>query len=90
MLPISPSYAITIHKSQGQTLDKIILNLGEHEFSPGLTYTALSRAKKLQDIALDMYYLVNIEFIYVVKIGKSTSRCLSRLVPQEATQHLPL
>ena len=46
MIPLIPSYAITIHKSQGQTLDKIILNIGEKEYASGLTYTALSRAKK--------------------------------------------
>ena len=51
MLPLIPSYAITIHKSQGQTLDKIILNLGEREFASGLTYTAISRATKLENIA---------------------------------------
>ena len=53
MIPLIPSYAITIHKSQGQTLEKIILNIGESEFAPGLTYTALSRAKELENIAFD-------------------------------------
>ena len=53
MIPLIPSYAITIHKSQGQTLDKIIINLGHREFASGLTYTALSRAKKLQNIRFD-------------------------------------
>ena len=51
MLPLIPSYAITIHKSQGQTLDKIILNLGVKEFASGLTYTAISCATKLENIA---------------------------------------
>ena len=37
MIPLTPSYAITIHKSQGQTLNKIILNLGDKEFASGLT-----------------------------------------------------
>ena len=46
MIPLIPSYAITIHKRQGQTLYKIILNIGEKEYASGLTYTALSRAKK--------------------------------------------
>ena len=65
MIPLTPSYAISIHKSQGQTMDKIILNLGESDFAPGLTYTALSRAKKLENIAFDpfpsVYRLANIK-----------------------------
>ena len=28
-LPIVPAYAMTIHKSQGQTLDQILINLGK-------------------------------------------------------------
>ena len=55
MLPLIPSYAITIHKSQGQTLDKIIVNLGDREFASGLTYTALSRTTKLQNIKFDPF-----------------------------------
>ena len=55
MLPLTPSYAITIHKSQGQTLDKIILDLGAKEFAQGLTYTAISRATKLENIAFDKF-----------------------------------
>ena len=53
MLPLTPSYAITIHKSQGRTLEHIILNLGKKEFAPGLTYTALSRTTRLDRIAFD-------------------------------------
>ena len=53
MLPLVPSYAITIHKSQGQTLKKIILSLGNKEFAPGLTYTALSRTTHIDRICFD-------------------------------------
>ena len=59
MLPLIPSYAISIHKSQGQTLSKIILNIGKQEYAPGLTYTALSRAKKLENIAFDPFPQIN-------------------------------
>lgn len=52
-LPLAPSYAITIHKSQGMTLGKVIVDLGDREFSIGLTYTALSRCKKFEDLAFD-------------------------------------
>ena len=34
-------------------MDKVILNLGDREFASGLTYTALSRAKKLENIAFE-------------------------------------
>ena len=53
MLPLTPAYSITIHKSQGQTLSKIIVNLGNKEYASGLTYTALSRTTHLQNIAFD-------------------------------------
>ena len=59
MIPLIPSYAITIHKSQGQTLDKIILNIGEKKYASGLTYTALSRAKKIENIAFDPFPYIN-------------------------------
>ena len=53
MLPLKPSYAITIHKSQGQTLKNIIIDLGDTECSTGLTYTALSRTTHLNNIAFE-------------------------------------
>ena len=49
-LPLMPAYAISIHKSQGLTLERVVLDLGPTEHSGGLTYTALSRARRLTDI----------------------------------------
>ena len=51
MVPLVAAYGFSIHKSQGQTLGKVILNLGNREFAAGLTYTALTRAKCLKDMA---------------------------------------
>jgi ATP-dependent exoDNAse (exonuclease V) alpha subunit len=51
-LPLKLAWAVTIHKSQGKTFDKIIINLGAGTFAPGQTYVALSRATSLQGITL--------------------------------------
>ncbi len=50
--PIELAFAMTIHKSQGQTLKNIIIYKGESFFEPGLLYTALSRVRKLEDIRI--------------------------------------
>ncbi|MDE5842187.1 MAG: AAA family ATPase [Muribaculaceae bacterium] len=50
--PIKPAYAFTIHKSQGQTYDKVILDLNSHIFAPGQLYVALSRVKSLSGLYL--------------------------------------
>lgn len=48
-LPLQLRYAVTIHKSQGQTLHKAVIDLGKSELSPGLTFVAISRLRKLED-----------------------------------------
>lgn len=50
--PIKQAYALTIHKSQGQTYEKVILDLNSHIFAPGQLYVALSRAKSLEGLYL--------------------------------------
>ena len=48
--PIVPAYGITIHKAQGLTLEKIVLN--PNTFVPGQLYTALSRVRSIRDLIL--------------------------------------
>lgn len=51
--PLKLAYAITIHKSQGQTWDEVCIDMGDHgAFAPGQTYVALSRARCLAGVHL--------------------------------------
>ena len=49
-------YAITIHKSQGMTLDKAIIDIGDSERSLGLTYVGFSRVTKLEGIMIEKIF----------------------------------
>jgi ATP-dependent exoDNAse (exonuclease V) alpha subunit len=50
--PIKLAWAVTIHKSQGLTFDRVIIDTGRGLFSHGHMYVALSRCKTLDGIIL--------------------------------------
>jgi len=50
--PLMLAWAVTIHKSQGKTFNKVIIDIGKGTFTPGQTYVALSRCTTLDGIVL--------------------------------------
>lgn len=50
-LPLKLAWAITVHKSQGMTLDAAVIDLGR-AFDRGMGYVALSRVRELRNISL--------------------------------------
>lgn len=51
--PIKLAYAMSIHKSQGRTFEKVIIDMGPRgAFAHGQTYVALSRCTSLKGITL--------------------------------------
>lgn len=51
-IPLRLAWAVTVHKSQGQTYDEVTIDMGSGAFSPGHTYVALSRVRSLEGLYL--------------------------------------
>jgi ATP-dependent DNA helicase PIF1 len=59
-IPLILSWAITIHKSQGATLDRCIIDIGSGVFEAGQSYVALSRIKSLEGVSIMSYDVTRI------------------------------
>ena len=52
-IPLSLAWAVTIHKSQGKTFDRVHLDLGRGAFAEGQVYVGLSRCRTLEGVTLE-------------------------------------
>jgi hypothetical protein len=50
--PVRLAFASTVHKSQGRTLSRVVLDLRSSFFTPGQLYVALSRTRRAEDILI--------------------------------------
>ncbi len=54
-IPLRLAYASTVHRAQGRTLQKVVVDIGNKRQQMGLVFTALSRVKSLDGLLLDDY-----------------------------------
>jgi ATP-dependent exoDNAse (exonuclease V) alpha subunit len=71
--PLRLAWAVTIHKSQGKSYDRAIVDLGPRSFAPGQTYVALSRIT-----ALDGLYLTRPLRPSDIIVDEAVTRFMSR------------
>ena len=62
-IPVSLAWAITVHKGQGLTLPKVVIDLGKKEYNSGLSFVALSRVRALKDILFAPFSLDRLQRI---------------------------
>jgi len=84
--PLTIAYAITVHKSQGATLDQAVVDISCKDFQPGLTYVAVSRVRSLQGIMFDRQF--DLDSLRSNAIATINAREEDRL--RRVPQHVPL
>ena len=78
--PLKLSWGLTIHKSQGMTLDSAVIDLS-HAFTPNMGYVALSRLRSIEGLYLGEYnsmsFLINNEIRIIDREFKKLSDKIS-------------
>jgi ATP-dependent exoDNAse (exonuclease V) alpha subunit len=84
-VPLRLAWAVTIHKSQGQTYDEVQIDMGRGAFSPGQTYVALSRVRSLEGMYLNRPITMR-----DVMVDKDVIRFMSGAIPAPDLDQEPL
>jgi ATP-dependent DNA helicase PIF1 len=79
--PLRLAWGVTIHKSQGKTYERAVVDLGQRSFAPGQTYVALSRIS-----SLDGLYLSRDLRPSDVIVDENVTRFMSRVSPIPAIE----
>jgi hypothetical protein len=83
--PLMLAWAVTIHKSQGKTFEKVIIDIGKGTFTSGQAYVALSRCTTLEGIFLKKH--IQKKHIWT---DYNVIRFLTRYQYRKAEQVLPV
>jgi len=65
-IPLILAWSVTIHKAQGLTLDKVIVDIGNDIFECGQMYVAISRVKTLDGLYLENFDITKLKINYKV------------------------
>lgn len=76
--PLQLRYTITIHKSQGQTLDKAVIDIGKQEMAAGCTFVALSCLRSLNHALL---HPMSFQRLQAIATGKRFAERLQEETP---------
>lgn len=88
--PLELAYAITVHKSQGLSLDCVVAHLGADVFETGQAYVALSRARSLEGLHLLSFEPSGVRYDEACVKEYSRQRALcTHLGPLEAEPQKP-
>ena len=79
--PLRLSY-VTIHKSQGQTMTKAVIDIGNREMAAGCTFVTISRLKTLSGLLIQPMPFERLKSIGHLK------RLQQRLKEEECLEHL--
>ena len=83
--PLLLSYALTIHRVQGLTLDRIVLTLGKRQMCSCLDYVAISRIRSLKHLMIEDKQISKSRFQ-----DKTYTRMKSQLVEEDRLNKLYL